>query len=175
MLQRVHREIRNMKKLKHSNIAELYESESSNIVSKYSCAALLWTYVYIKELLTLNDLFMHSIGFETDTHHCIAMEYIPGGELFDYVLDRHGLCEEQAREFFTQIVQATQHCHKVSFNSVNRSGTFWPSPYYQNLPIVFLVWFCKPYGWKWRQVSQKLITPFDFSPCRTQLFIETSS
>lgn len=42
------------------------------------------------------------------------MEYVPGGELYDYVLDREGLAEPEARNMFSQIVSAVQHCHMVS-------------------------------------------------------------
>ena len=43
----------------------------------------------------------------------IAMEYMPRGELFDYVLERRGLNEGEAREMFVQIVEALDYCHKV--------------------------------------------------------------
>lgn len=78
MLERVHREIRNMKKISHPNIVNLFES------------------------------------FETDSHHVIAMEYVSGGELFDYVLDQQGLSESEAKDIFQQIVEAVDHCHKNS-------------------------------------------------------------
>lgn len=42
------------------------------------------------------------------------MEYLPGGELYDYVLDREGLAEPEARDMFYQIVDAVHHCHLVS-------------------------------------------------------------
>ena len=53
-------------------------------------------------------------AFETKEHHVIAMEYLPGGELYDHVLDREGLAEPEARNKFCQIVNAVQHCHLVS-------------------------------------------------------------
>lgn len=53
-------------------------------------------------------------AFETRDHHVIAMEYLSGGELYDYVLDREGLAEPEARQMFGQIVSAVQHCHLVS-------------------------------------------------------------
>lgn len=46
------------------------------------------------------------------------MEYMPSGELFDYVLERHGLSESEAREMFQQIVEALEHCHKVRTNDM---------------------------------------------------------
>lgn len=52
-------------------------------------------------------------GFETEQHHVIAMEYISGGEFFDYVQQRQGLPENEAKGLFQQVVEAVQHCHEV--------------------------------------------------------------
>ena len=41
------------------------------------------------------------------------MEYLAGGELFDYIAEKQGLPESQARQMFSQIAAAVQHCHKV--------------------------------------------------------------
>lgn len=41
------------------------------------------------------------------------MEYLPNGELFDYVWERQGLQETEAREMFTHIVEGVHHCHLV--------------------------------------------------------------
>ena len=53
-------------------------------------------------------------AFETSEHYVIAMEYLPGGELFDYILERNGLTETAAKEIFRQLARAVQHCHNVS-------------------------------------------------------------
>lgn len=53
-------------------------------------------------------------AFETKEHQVIAMEYLAGGELYDYVLDREGLAETEARNMFCQIINAVHHCHMVS-------------------------------------------------------------
>ena len=42
------------------------------------------------------------------------MEYLPAGELFDYVAQKGGLSEGEARIFFQQIAEAVSHCHKVT-------------------------------------------------------------
>ena len=42
------------------------------------------------------------------------MEYLPNGELFDYVWKRQGLDEPEARELFTQIAEGVHYCHMVS-------------------------------------------------------------
>ena len=105
--------MQNMKKLKHSNIAEIYESKRKLSIKLW----FLWQYSFngacTKDTLTI--FISLWIGFETATQYCIAMEYLSGGELFDYVLERCGLSDEKAREIFTQIVKAAQHCHEVSW------------------------------------------------------------
>lgn len=52
-------------------------------------------------------------AFETREHYAIAMEYLPGGELFDYVQKRGGLTEDNACDLFGDIARAVQHCHEV--------------------------------------------------------------
>ena len=47
---------------------------------------------------------------------CIAMEYVSGGELFDYISEKQGLSETEARRLFSQIACAVQHCHSVSID-----------------------------------------------------------
>ncbi len=41
-----------------------------------------------------------------------VMEYLEGGELLKYLTDRKTLSEEEARHFFTQIVDAISYVHK---------------------------------------------------------------
>lgn len=40
------------------------------------------------------------------------MEYLEGGELFEYVSQRERLSEEEARVFFIQLAEAMNYCHK---------------------------------------------------------------
>ena len=40
-----------------------------------------------------------------------VLEYLEGGTLLDYVKNKQRLSEEEAREFFSQIVDAISHCH----------------------------------------------------------------
>ena len=40
------------------------------------------------------------------------MDYLEGGELFQYVLDRKKLSEDEARVFFKQIMSGIDYCHK---------------------------------------------------------------
>lgn len=46
------------------------------------------------------------------------MEYVPGGELFDYLVKRGRLPESEALHYFQQIVHAVDYCHR--FNICHR-------------------------------------------------------
>lgn len=39
------------------------------------------------------------------------MEYVPGGELFEFVKSEEGMTEVSAREMFRGILQGVKHCH----------------------------------------------------------------
>ncbi|KAJ6247818.1 protein kinase [Anaeramoeba flamelloides] len=56
--------------------------------------------------------------FEDDDNWYIVMEYIRGGELFDYVIKEKKVQESIARKFFAQIVSGISYCH--SKNIVHR-------------------------------------------------------
>ena len=42
----------------------------------------------------------------------MVLEYCPGGELFDYIVDRERLSEDESRAFFRQIVAAVAYIHE---------------------------------------------------------------
>ena len=49
---------------------------------------------------------------ETESDIIMVMDYVPGGELFDYVQDKkRGLPEAQAITIFCQILSAIEYCH----------------------------------------------------------------
>jgi len=52
---------------------------------------------------------------ETDTKIYMVLEYCPGGELFDYIVDRDRLCEAESRKFFRQIVAAVAYIHEAGY------------------------------------------------------------
>ena len=52
---------------------------------------------------------------ETETKIFMVLEYCPGGELFDYIVDRERLCESEARAFFRQIVAAVAYIHHSGY------------------------------------------------------------
>jgi serine/threonine protein kinase len=57
--------------------------------------------VHIKKCFTLNDMKV-----------ALVMEYLEGGELKDYILSKGKLSEEEAKDFFTQLVDAVNYCHR---------------------------------------------------------------
>lgn len=42
----------------------------------------------------------------------MVMEYVPGGELFDYIVKNGKLKEHEARKFFQQIISGVDYCHR---------------------------------------------------------------
>ncbi|CAF0784598.1 unnamed protein product [Rotaria sordida] len=52
---------------------------------------------------------------ETDEYYFLVLEYFCNGELFDYIVNRNRLSEEQARHFFRQIVSAVAYMHKKGY------------------------------------------------------------
>jgi len=48
---------------------------------------------------------------ETESKIFLVMEYLPHGELYDYILDKGKLPEPEAGRLFGQIASAIKHCH----------------------------------------------------------------
>ncbi|XP_026489063.1 5'-AMP-activated protein kinase catalytic subunit alpha-2 isoform X1 [Vanessa tameamea] len=48
----------------------------------------------------------------TPTDIFMIMEYVSGGELFDYIVKRGKLQEHEARRFFQQIISGVDYCHR---------------------------------------------------------------
>jgi len=48
----------------------------------------------------------------TPTDIFMVMEYISGGELFDYILKHGKISEKDARRFFQQIISGVDYCHR---------------------------------------------------------------
>lgn len=49
---------------------------------------------------------------ETEKEIILAMKYINGGELFNYIVQHTRVKERFARRFFRQIVSAVDYCHQ---------------------------------------------------------------
>ena len=48
---------------------------------------------------------------DTPTDIFVVMEYVSGGELFDYIVSRGRLSEEEARRIFQQVLSGIEYCH----------------------------------------------------------------
>ena len=48
---------------------------------------------------------------DTPTDIFVVMEYVSGGELFDYIVSRGRLTENEARRIFQQILSGIEYCH----------------------------------------------------------------
>lgn len=72
----------------------------------------------IKREIQILKLFQHPhiiklyqvISSPTDIF--LMMEYVSGGELFDYIINHGKLEEKDARKFFQQIVSGVEYCHR---------------------------------------------------------------
>jgi len=56
--------------------------------------------------------------FVTEHYLGLAMEFAPGGDMFEYVVKKNGLKEEEARWFFQQLIVGMDYCHRMGV--VNR-------------------------------------------------------
>jgi serine/threonine protein kinase len=50
---------------------------------------------------------------ETNDTICMIMEYAEGGELFNYVLEKKHLSEDESRRIFQQIIDAIYYLHQI--------------------------------------------------------------
>lgn len=49
---------------------------------------------------------------ETPNDIYVVMEYVRSGELFDYIVEKGRLMEDEARHFFQQIISGVEYCHR---------------------------------------------------------------
>ncbi|WOK92831.1 SNF1-related protein kinase catalytic subunit alpha KIN10 isoform X1 [Canna indica] len=49
---------------------------------------------------------------ETNTDIYVVMEYVKSGELFDYIVQKGKLQEDEARRIFQQIIAGVEYCHR---------------------------------------------------------------
>lgn len=72
------------------------------------------------EITALKDLSHQNICklyqvIETSSKIYLVLEYCPGGELFDYIVEKERLSEGEARHFFRQIVSAVAYIHSQGY------------------------------------------------------------
>ncbi|GJP44737.1 hypothetical protein CLOM_g4094 [Closterium sp. NIES-68] len=72
----------------------------------------------VKREIKILRLFMHPHiirqyeVIETPTDIFVVMEYVKCGELFDYIVEKGRLAEDEARKFFQQIISGVEYCHR---------------------------------------------------------------
>ena len=78
--------------------------------------------------------------FLTPEYLAIAMEYAAGGDMFQYVKQRGGLEEAEARWFFQQLIIGMDYCHKMV-----RSSRFRPLGQWEGvgIDVVMRCHFCQ--------------------------------
>ncbi len=109
-VRRISREMENMKVLEgHRNIVRVVDSKFTN----YLIVSLNKKNNGMKSsLFTFFLSFFTNLAFEDSKYFGIAMEYVPGGELFDFVQMEEGMSETSARDMLKKIISGVQHCHK---------------------------------------------------------------
>ena len=58
-----------------------------------------------------NVMILHDV-YESDADLYLILEYVEGGELFDYLVKRGRLPEKEALVFFQQIISGLDYCHR---------------------------------------------------------------
>ncbi|KAJ0249833.1 SNF1-related protein kinase catalytic subunit alpha KIN10 [Hirschfeldia incana] len=72
----------------------------------------------VRREIEILKLFMHPHiirlyeVIETTTDIYLVMEYVNSGELFDYIVEKGRLQEDEARKFFQQIISGVEYCHR---------------------------------------------------------------
>ncbi|PNW84016.1 hypothetical protein CHLRE_04g211600v5 [Chlamydomonas reinhardtii] len=72
----------------------------------------------VRREIKILRLFMHPHiirlyeVIETPSDIYVVMEYVKTGELFDYIVEKGRLGEDEARHFFQQIISGVEYCHR---------------------------------------------------------------
>nr|AGE44293.1 SNF1-related protein kinase catalytic subunit alpha KIN10-2 [Musa AB Group] len=72
----------------------------------------------VRREIKILRLFMHPHiirlyeVIETQSDIYVVMEYVKPGELFDYIVEKGRLQEDEARRFFQQIISGVEYCHR---------------------------------------------------------------
>lgn len=74
-------------------------------------AAKLFREVKIMKMLNHDHVVRLYEVIDTPAELFLVLEYVPGGELFDYLVTHGRMKEKDARRHFRQIVSAVAYCH----------------------------------------------------------------
>lgn len=88
------------------------------------------TEIHILRLLQHSHIIRLYEVIDTPTDIFTVMEYVPNGELFDYIVSRGKLDEAEARGLFQQIISGVEYCHanclQIGTMVALRDGTHLP-------------------------------------------------
>ncbi len=125
MTKYVEREILNHRFLMHPHIVQFKEVSTTSALSLLStagvnedtlldpsqvvcCASLLQSHSHMSDKMS-----WHVQVFLTSRYLAIAMEYVAGGDMFEYVVRKGGLKESEARWFFQQLIIGVDYLHRM--------------------------------------------------------------
>ncbi|KAH8832655.1 Pkinase-domain-containing protein [Flagelloscypha sp. PMI_526] len=97
---------------------ETFESQSSLSSAAERDSLVLNREIAIMKCVNHPSIMALYDVWETSSSIYLILEYIQGGELFDYICNKGCLETEEALDYFQQIVQAIDYCHK--FNIAHR-------------------------------------------------------
>ena len=92
MVNKTKREIENALRFRHPHIIKMYQ-------------------VFFFQLKNLKSTLNFKV-YSSTTDLFLVMEYVPNGELFDYICNKGKLDEKEARTFFQQIISGVDCCHR---------------------------------------------------------------
>ncbi|KAF2753471.1 Pkinase-domain-containing protein [Pseudovirgaria hyperparasitica] len=72
--------------------------------------------IVIMKLLDHKNIVRLFDVWENRNEIYLVMEYVEGGELFNYISDRRGLDEDEAVYLFRQIIAALLYCHRINIH-----------------------------------------------------------
>ncbi|TDH69695.1 hypothetical protein CCR75_001292 [Bremia lactucae] len=102
MSEKVRREIALLRKMRHPHIIRLcvFSRVQDEWIDSYGYHVVSW--------ICFNTRYE---VIDTPTDIFMVLEYIAGGELFDYIVSKGRLAPEEARHFFHQIISGVEYCH----------------------------------------------------------------
>ena len=91
-----------------------------------------------REILNHKNLLHHHVVqfkgvFLTARHLAIVMEYVPGGDLVEYIRQHRDVSEDMVRWFFQQLIIGLDYCHRmgvanrdIKLENTLLNGSDWP-------------------------------------------------
>ena len=84
--------------------------DKKKIVEKADLERVLREMKMLSELDNEHIIKVHQI-YENENHYLIIMEYCEGGELFNYIVEKQCLSENESSFFYYQIIQGVEYIH----------------------------------------------------------------